>query len=78
MKRLSLVIMFGGQVRLLIVAMMVAACGGQMSAQDIDYVPQRADYSFRSDVRAINDDGDVRWDSIIVYLTDAKASFDER
>ena len=77
MKRLSLVIMFGGQVRLLIVAMMVAACGGQMSAQDTDYVPQRADYSFRSDVRAINDDGDVRWDSIIVYLTDAKGHTQE-
>ena len=39
---------------------------------DDDYVPQRSDYSFRSEVRTIKDDDEVRWDSIIVYLTDAK------
>ena len=55
----------------MVVAAMLAAYGGQMSAQDTDYVPQRSDYSFHSDVHAINDDGDVRWDSIVVYLTDA-------
>ena len=32
----------------------------QIDAQDTDYVPQRSDYSFRSDVRAINEDGEVR------------------
>ena len=37
----------------------------QIDAQDTDYVPQRSDYSFRSDVRAINEDGEVRWDSMI-------------
>ncbi len=39
---------------------------------DDDYVPQRSDYSFRSEVRTIKDDDEVRWDSIIVYLADAK------
>ena len=51
-------------------AMMLADCSGQKTPQD--YVPQRSDYSLRSDVRVVNDDGEVRWDSIIVYLTDAK------
>ena len=41
----------------MVVAAMLAAYGGQMSAQDTDYVPQRSDYSFHSDVHAINDDG---------------------
>ena len=50
-------------------AMMLADCSGQKTPQD--YVPQRSDYSLRSDVRVVNDDGEVRWDSIIVYLTDA-------
>ncbi len=50
-------------------AMMLSDCSGQKSSQD--YVPQRSDYSLRSDVRVVNDDGEVRWDSIIVYLTDA-------
>ena len=36
------------------------------------YVPQRSDYTFRTDVRTINDEGEVRWDTIVVYLTDAK------
>ena len=44
----------------------------QINAEDTDYVPRRSDYSFRSDVRTVTEDGDVRWDSIIVYLTDAK------
>jgi hypothetical protein len=49
----------------------------QIDAEDTDYVPQRSDYSFRSDVRAINEDGEVRWDSIIVYLKDAKGHTQE-
>ena len=64
MKRLSLAIMF-------------ACCTLGMAAQDKDYVPQRSDYSFRTEVRAINDDGDVRWDTIVVYLTDAKGHTQE-
>ncbi len=36
------------------------------------YVPQRADYTFRTDVRTCNNDGYVCWDSIIVYLTDGE------
>ena len=55
---------------LLVVATIVAACGGQKPSQD--YVPQRSDYTFRSDVRVVNEDGEVRWDTIVVYLTDAK------
>lgn len=42
-----------------------------------DNTPQRAGYSFRTEVRAIQEDGDVRWDSIIVYLTDAKGHTQE-
>ena len=49
----------------------------QINAEDTDYVPQRSDYSFRSDVRTVTEDGDVRWDSIIVYLTDAKGHTQE-
>lgn len=37
--------------------MMLADCSGQKSPQD--YVPQRSDYSLRSDVRVVNDDGEV-------------------
>lgn len=36
------------------------------------YVPQRSDYTFRSEVRTIREDDEVRWDTIIVYLTDAQ------
>ena len=79
-----------------LVAMMLAACGGQKSprdgghgigidsatvaqidAEDTDYVPQRSDYSFRSDVRTITEDDEVRWDTIVVYLTDAKGHMQE-
>ena len=49
-----------------------SATVAQMNAEDTDYVPQRSDYSFRSDVRTITEDGAVRWDKIVVYLTDAK------
>jgi hypothetical protein len=43
-----------------------------VTTQSDDYMPQRSDYSFRSEVRTIADDGEVRWDTIVVYLTDAK------
>ena len=55
---------------LMVVAMMMAACGGQN-------LPQRSDYSFRSDVRTVTEDGEVRWDTIVVYLTDAKGHTQE-
>ena len=80
----------------LLVAMMLAACGGQKSpqdgghgigidsatvaqinAEDTDYVPQRSDYSFRSEVRVVNEDDEVRWDTIVVYLTDARGHTQE-
>ena len=44
----------------------------QINSENANYVPQRSDYSFRTDVRTIKEDDEVRWDSIIVYLTDAK------
>ena len=50
--------------------LVIVACGSK-TAQAENYVPQRSDYTFRTEVRAINDDGDVRWDTIVVYL-DAK------
>ena len=49
----------------------------QIDAEETDYVPQRSDYSFRSDVRTITDEGDVFWDTIVVYLTDAKGHMQE-
>ena len=80
----------------MVVATIVAACGGQKSpqdgghgigidsatvaqidAEDTDYVPQRSDYSFRSEVRVVNEDDEVRWDTIVVYLTDAKGHTQE-
>ena len=54
-----------------------SATVAQIDAEDTDYVPQRSDYSFRSDVRTVNEDGDVYWDSIIVYLTDARGHTQE-
>ena len=46
-------------------------------AETDDDTPQRAGYSFRTEVRTINEDGDVCWDSIIVYLTDARGHTQE-
>ena len=54
-----------------------SAIVAQIDAEDTDYVPQRSDYSFRSDVRTVNEDGEVRWDTIVVYLTDAKGHTQE-
>lgn len=68
-------------------ALVIVACGSKTTkvensadsvatsadaTPDENYVPQRSDYTFRTEVRTINDDGDVRWDTIVVYLTDAK------
>lgn len=39
---------------------------------DESYVPHRSDYTFRSEVRTITEDDEVRWDTIVVYLTDAR------
>lgn len=49
-----------------------SATVAQNDAEDADYVPQRSDYSCRSEVRTVTEDGEVYWDSIIVCLTDAK------
>lgn len=61
---------------LMLVAMTMVACGNKagnaastadsvsadsVTAQSDDYVPQRSDYTFRSEVRSIVDDGEVRW-----------------
>ena len=43
---------------------------------DESYVPQRSDYTFRSEVRTINEDDEVRWDTIVVCLTDAGGKTD--
>ena len=68
-------------------ALVIVACGSKTAQSESSadsaattsdsaladgYVPQRSDYTFRTEVRAINDDGDVRWDTIVVYLTDGK------
>ena len=39
---------------------------------DESYTPLRSDYTFRSEVRTITEDDEVRWDTIVVYLTDAR------
>ena len=43
---------------------------------DESYIPQRSDYTFRSEVRTINEDDEVRWDTIVVCLTDARGKTD--
>ena len=54
-----------------------SATVAQIDAEDTDYVPQRSDYSFRSEVRVVNEDDEVRWDTIVVYMTDAKGHTQE-
>lgn len=54
-----------------------SATVAQIDAENTEYVPLRSDYSFRSDVRTITEDGDVLWDTIVVYLTDAKGHTQE-
>ena len=71
----------------LLALLAVSACGTQtrkaidsadsMSTDSVivpgeSYIPQRADYTFRSEVRTVNEDDEVRWDTIVVYLTDAR------
>jgi hypothetical protein len=46
--------------------------GKAIAETNDDYVAQRSDYSFRTEVRTIKEDDEVRWDTIVVYLTDAK------
>ena len=71
----------------LLVLLTITACGNKTGnaidsadslatdsviASDDIYVPTRSDYTFRSDVRTITEDDEVRWDTIVVYLTDAR------
>ena len=55
----------------LLVLLTVTACGRKADKSDESYTPQRSDYTFRSEVRTITEDDEVRWDTIVVYLTDA-------
>ena len=65
----------------------ISACGGKTGKasdsadslstdsvidSDESYIPRRSEYTFRSEVRTINEDDEVRWDTIVVYLTDAR------
>ena len=43
-----------------------------VAVADDGYVPQRSDYTFRTEVRATDEDGEVCWDTIVVYLTDGR------
>ena len=62
----------------LVLVLGIISCGSKTAGSvkdavtDEDYVSQRSDYSFRSEVRTVQEDDEVLWDSIIVYLTDAK------
>lgn len=53
------------------------ASEAQINSENDGYVPQRSDYSFRSEVRVTKEDDEVYWDTIIVYLTDAKGRTQE-
>ena len=46
-------------------------------APEEGYVPQRSDYTFSSEVRTITEDDEVRWDTIVVYLKDARGHTQE-
>ncbi len=54
------------------VAASAKVTGKAIAETNDDYVAQRSDYSFRTEVRTIKEDDEVRWDTIVVYLTDAK------
>jgi len=41
-----------------------------------DYVPQRSDYQFRTEVTTREDDGSIIYDRVITYLTDARNHID--
>ena len=71
----------------LLVLLAISACGGKTGkasdsadslstdsviVSDESYIPRRSEYTFRSEVRTINEDDEVRWDTIVVYLTDAR------
>ena len=71
----------------LLVLLAISACGGQTGkasdsadslstdsviVSDESYIPRRSEYTFRSEVRTINEDDEVRWDTIVIYLTDAR------
>lgn len=51
-----------------------SACNGKAGKADNKavYVPQRSDYTIRTEVRTIEECDEVRWDTIVVYLTDAQ------
>ena len=54
------------------VAASAKVTGNAIAETNDDYVPQRSDFSFRTEVRTVKEDDEVRWDTIVVYLTDAK------
>ena len=54
----------------------MVACGSK-TTQTENYVPKRTDYTFRTEVRTINYDGEVFWDTIVVYLTDANGDIQQ-
>jgi len=75
------------EILLLLVMLTITACGNKtgktidsadslttdsVMVSDDSFVPTRSDYSFRSEVRTITEDDEVRWDTIVVYLTDAR------
>lgn len=78
------------KIAFLVLTLAIIACGKQttgivanavvnnsVAETDKDKVPQRSDYTFRTEVRTTNEDGDVLWGPIIVYLTDTKGQTQE-
>ena len=49
---------------------------GSIYKQKDDYVPQRGDFTFKTRVTTIEEDGSVNYDTIITYLTDARGHTD--
>ena len=79
------------EIAFLLALLTIAACGSNTGktvnpadslatdsviVPDESYIPQRSDYTFRSEVRTINEDDEVRWDTIVVCLTDARGKTD--
>ena len=64
-----------------ICVMAIVACqnkqqGNTGNATEDNYVPERSDYTFKTEMTVKDDGGDIYYDDIFVYLTDARGNTD--
>ena len=64
-----------------ICVMAIVACqnkqqGNTENATEDNYVPERSDYTFKTEVTVMDDEGYVTYDDIFVYVTDARGNTD--